>query len=169
MDFRAMVRSIPDFPEPGILFRDLTTLWKDPAAFRASVDAMAAPFLGQGIDLVVGAESRGFIPGAALAYALGCGFVPARKAGKLPAETLKEVYSLEYGEAALEIHTDAIVPGRKVLIADDVLATGGTAKAMLSLVRKLGGEVAGFIFLAELKALDGRSKLDCRVESLIVY
>lgn len=153
------IRSIPDFPKPGILFYDVTTLLRDPVGFREAIDAMCAPYTKGSIDLVVGIESRGFILGAAVANALGCGFIPVRKPGKLPGATHREAYSLEYGDNALEIHQDACADGQRILIVDDVLATGGTAKATLDLARKSGGQVIGVAFLIELDFLNGRSKL----------
>lgn len=156
---KAKIREIPDFPKPGVLFYDITTLLCDAKGFRDTVDAMAAPYMGEDIDQVVGIESRGFILGAAVANALGCGFVPVRKPGKLPGATHKEAYSLEYGDNALEIHQDACATERRILIVDDVLATGGTAKATADLVRKAGGKIIGISFLIELDFLNGRSKL----------
>jgi adenine phosphoribosyltransferase len=156
---KAKIRNIPDFPKPGILFYDITTLLRDPDGFREVIAALAVPFKDQAIDLVVGIESRGFILGGAVAVALGAGFVPVRKPGKLPGKAVKESYALEYGTDALEIHADAVVPGQRVLIADDVIATGGTAKATASLVRTLGGTVHAFAFLVELEFLKGREKL----------
>jgi adenine phosphoribosyltransferase len=168
-DLEKYIRNVPDFPKKGIGFKDITTLLKDPSAFRASLDEMQKRF-PERIDVIVGIESRGFIFGAALADRTGASFVPARKPGKLPAETVAEEYALEYGTDALEIHTDAISPGQKVLIVDDLLATGGTAAATGRLVEKLGGKVLGFLFLIELTFLNGREKLgDHRVESLIRY
>ncbi len=156
---RAKIRNVPDFPKPGILFYDITTLLRDPEGFHGVIDALAAPFRGQQIDLVVGIESRGFILGGAVAEALGAGFVPVRKPGKLPAKAVKESYALEYGTDTLEIHEDAVQPGQRVVIVDDVIATGGTAKATASLVRKLGGTVHALAFLVELDFLHGREKL----------
>ena len=156
---KAKIRHVPDFPKPGILFYDITTLLCDPQGFRDTVDALAAPYMGEDIDQVVGIESRGFILGAAVAATLGCGFVPNRKPGKLPAATHKESYSLEYGTDALEIHQDACGNGQRVLIVDDVLATGGTARAAVDLARKAGGKVIGAAFLIELDFLKGRDKL----------
>jgi adenine phosphoribosyltransferase len=156
---RAKIRNVPDFPKPGILFYDITTLLRDPEGFHGVIDALAAPFRGQQIDLVVGIESRGFILGGAVAEALGAGFVPVRKPGKLPAKAVKESYALEYGIDTLEIHEDAVQPGQRVVIVDDVIATGGTAKATASLVRKLGGTVHALAFLVELDFLHGREKL----------
>lgn len=156
---KAKIREIPDFPKPGILFYDITTLLCDAQGFRDTVDALAAPYMGEDIDQVVGIESRGFILGAAVANALGCGFVPIRKPGKLPSKTHSESYNLEYGTDALEIHQDACANQQRILIVDDVLATGGTAKAAVDLVRKAGGKIIGAAFLIELDFLNGRSKL----------
>lgn len=156
---RAHVRDVPDFPHPGILFKDITPLLNHPEAFAVAVRALAAPFLDSGIDHVVGLEARGFIFGAPVAMALDAGFVPARKAGKLPSETIDQAYDLEYGTATVEIHADAITPGGRVLIVDDVLATGGTGRAAVDLVRKAGGTVVGFSVLMELSALRGREKM----------
>lgn len=169
MDFRSVIRDVPDFPKPGIIFKDITTLLKDATAFHAFLDEMAALFRDMKIDKVAGAESRGFIVGAPLAYLLGAGFIPIRKKGKLPAETVSAGYALEYGSAEIEIHRDAITAGERVLLVDDVLATGGTAAAMASLVRKLGGIPVAFGFLMELGFLEGRKKLDIPVRSLITY
>ena len=169
-DLKERIRHVPDFPKPGILFYDITTLMKDPAGFRASVDAMAAPYMGQDIDLVVGIESRGFIFGAAVADRLGAGFAPVRKLGKLPHTTRRASYDLEYGTDSLEIHEDAITGGQKVLIVDDLLATGGTAAATVGLVRSLGANVVGVQFLIELVALGGRAKLlEERVSTVLAY
>jgi adenine phosphoribosyltransferase len=159
MDLKAKIRNVPDFPKPGILFYDITTLLRDKEGFRHVVDQMATPFEGQGVDLVVGIESRGFILGGAVADAIGAGFVPVRKPGKLPSKAVKESYALEYGTDALEIHEDAVTPGQRVVIVDDVIATGGTAKATAALVRKLGGTVHALAFLVELEFLNGREKL----------
>ena len=156
---KAKIREIPDFPKPGILFYDITTLLCDGQGFADTIDALAAPYMGEDVDQVIGIESRGFILGAAVAGALGCGFVPVRKPGKLPGATHKEAYSLEYGENALEIHQDACASQKRILIVDDVLATGGTAKATVDLARKAGGKVIGIAFLIELGFLNGRSKL----------
>lgn len=153
------IRNVPDFPKPGILFYDITTLLRDPVGFREAVDAVEAPYKGRPIDLVVGVESRGFILGAALADRLGAGFVPVRKVGKLPSTTVKVTYDLEYGSDSLEMHDDAIAAGQRVLVVDDLLATGGTARATVDLVRRLGGQVAGVAFLVELTFLGGRAKL----------
>jgi adenine phosphoribosyltransferase len=153
------IRHIPDFPKAGILFYDITTLLRDPAGFRLSVDNLLAPFTNSNVDLVVGMESRGFIFGSVVADRLGSGFVPVRKVGKLPSKTRRATYALEYGTDSLEIHDDAIVEGQRVLIVDDLLATGGTAKATLDLVKGSGGVVVGLAFLIELIGLDGRSRL----------
>jgi len=165
---RAKVRDVPDFPQPGILFRDITPLLADPPSFRTVVDAMAAPF--GGVSTVVAIESRGFILGAPVAYELGAGLVPVRKAGRLPAATLREEYALEYGANAVEIHSDAVRPGTSVLIVDDLLATGGTVRAAVNLVERLGAEVVGISVLAELAFLEGRRLLQgYDVRSLIAY
>jgi len=156
---KAKIREIPDFPKPGILFYDITTLLCDAKGFRDTVDALAAPYMGEDIDQVIGIESRGFILGAAVANALGCGFVPIRKPGKLPSKTHQESYNLEYGTDSLEIHQDACANQQRILIVDDVLATGGTARAAIDLARKSGGKVIGAAFLIELDFLNGRSKL----------
>lgn len=156
---KAKIRHVPDFPKPGILFYDITTLLCDPQGFRDTIDAMAAPYMGEDIDQVVGIESRGFILGAAIAATLGCGFVPIRKPGKLPAATYQESYHLEYGTDSLEIHQDACGQNQRVLIVDDVLATGGTARAAIDLVKKTGATIIGAAFLIELDFLKGRDKL----------
>lgn len=153
-----IIRDIPDFPKPGIVFKDITPLMKDPGAFRFAVDQMAEPFRGR-VDVVVGIESRGFIFGAAIAQALGVGFVPVRKPGKLPHETQRCEYQLEYGSDALEIHCDALEVGSRALVVDDVIATGGTAVAAVELCRRLGADVIGASFLIELDFLKGRDKL----------
>lgn len=159
MDLKQHIRSIPDFPKQGILFYDITTLLRVPAGFAATIDQLSSPYTGTGIDLVVGIESRGFILGAAVAQRLGAGFVPIRKPGKLPSKAVKETYDLEYGKDALELHVDAVTAGQRVLIVDDVLATGGTAAAAARLVRSLGGELHALAFLVELTFLDGKAKL----------
>jgi adenine phosphoribosyltransferase len=153
------IRHVPDFPKPGILFYDVTTLLKDPEGFRMAVDAMAAPHRSGSVDLVVGIESRGFIFGSAVADRLQAGFAPVRKPGKLPSKTRRASYALEYGTDALEIHDDAVVRDQRVLVVDDLLATGGTAAATVGLVRALGGDVVGLQFLIELVELNGRGKL----------
>ena len=156
---KSKIRHVPDFPKPGILFYDITTLLQDPAGFRQAIDALSAPFSDQGIELVVGIESRGFIFGAAVADRLGAGFSPVRKPGKLPSTTVRATYDLEYGSDTLEIHDDAVGRGQRVLIVDDLLATGGTAKATCDLVSQLGGEVVALAFLIELVGLNGRERL----------
>jgi len=169
-DLRSKIREIPDFPKPGILFYDITTLLKDPAAYKESIDLMLVPYAGEQIDIVVGMESRGFIFSAPMAYQIDAGLVPVRKLGKLPAETISVEYALEYGSNTLEIHRDAIAPGQKVLIVDDLLATGGTVKGTIELVERLKGEVVGLAFLVELEFLNGRDRLDGRrVTSVIQY
>ena len=167
---RAKIREIPDFPKPGILFYDITTLLKDAAAYKESIGAMLAPYRDEQIDIVVGMESRGFIFSAPMAYELGAGLVPVRKLGKLPAETLSIEYALEYGSNTLEIHRDAIQPGQKVLIVDDLLATGGTVHGTIELIERLKGDIVGLAFLVELDFLHGRDRLDGRrVTSVIRY
>jgi adenine phosphoribosyltransferase len=169
-DLRARIREIPDFPKPGILFYDITTLLKDPTGFREAIDEMLAPYRDDRIEIVVGMESRGFIFSAPLALELGAGFVPVRKLGKLPGETYSVEYALEYGSNTLEIHRDAIEKGQRVLIVDDLLATGGTVAGTIELVERLGGEVAGLAFLIELDFLKGRDRLSGRrVTSVIHY
>ena len=159
MNLKQHIRHVPDFPKAGILFYDITTLLKDADGFQATIDLMATPYAGQGIDVVVGIESRGFILGGAVAQRIGAGFIPIRKPGKLPSKAIKETYDLEYGKDALEIHADAVAHGQRVLIVDDVLATGGTAAAATQLVKKLGGELHGLAFLIELIGLHGKAKL----------
>jgi adenine phosphoribosyltransferase len=161
-DLRSFVRDVPDFPEPGIVFRDITPLLASPLAFQLAVAEMAKPFRDLHFQKVLGIEARGFMFGAALARELSVGFVPMRKPGKLPRETVKVSYGLEYGKDSLELHRDALEPGENVLIADDVLATGGTAEAAVRLVEQLGGRVAGLSFLIELESLAGRSRLSDR-------
>ena len=156
---KSKIRSVPDFPKAGILFYDITTLLRDREGFKMTIEALAQPFDGLKIDLVVGVESRGFILGGAVADRLGAGFAPVRKKGKLPSKTVRETYDLEYGTDCLEIHADAVERGQRVLIVDDVLATGGTAAATTALVRKLGGDVQALAFLVELEFLSGRSKV----------
>lgn len=169
-DLRAKIREVPDFPKPGILFYDITTLLRDADAFREVIDRMTAAVKDQRIDLVVGMESRGFIFAAPMADRLGAGFVPVRKLGKLPAETIEVEYDLEYGTATLEIHRDAIVAGQRVLVVDDLLATGGTVLGTIELVRRLGGEIAGLSFMVELTALGGRAKLgEFEIHTLLAY
>lgn len=167
MDLKEKIRIVPDFPKKGIMFRDITTLLKDKDAFKEAVLKIADKYKDKKIDKVVAAESRGFIFGAALAYELNVGFVPVRKPGKLPAETLKEEYELEYGTDALEIHLDAISKGENVLIVDDLIATGGTIKAVARMVEKLGGKIIGMAFLIDLASLHGDIGYD--LFSLIQY
>jgi adenine phosphoribosyltransferase len=159
VDLAQYIRNVPDFPIEGIQFKDITTLLQNPVPFSASVEEMLAYYEDTEIDVVVGIESRGFIWGAILAYELGVGFVPVRKMDKLPAETVRAEYALEYGTATLEMHADAIQPGQRALVVDDLLATGGTAKATCELIEQLGGEVVGLAFLIELTFLPGRDKL----------
>lgn len=167
---KSRIRLVPDFPNAGILFYDITTLLRDPVGFKTALDGMSTPYQGQGISLVIGIESRGFILGAAVADRLGVGFCPIRKPGKLPAKTIKEAFNLEYGSDAIEIHADAIEPGQRVLIVDDVLATGGTASAATRLVKRLGGELHGLAFLIELIGLNGRQHLEGeQIFSLLKY
>ncbi|MBI3933901.1 MAG: adenine phosphoribosyltransferase [Acidobacteria bacterium] len=169
-NLKQLIREVPDWPKKGILFYDITTLLKDKQGFRTLIDALSAQFAGKSIDLILGIEARGFIFGPALAYQLGAGFVPVRKPNKLPAATARITYDLEYGTDSLEIHRDAIRPGDRILIVDDLLATGGTARACTRLARELGGEVAGVGVVVELEFLNGRSKLDdVEVFSLLKY
>ncbi len=169
-DLKQHIRTIPDFPKKGILFRDITTLLSNGPAFKLAIDQLIAQYKGKGIQKVVGIESRGFLTAAPLAYHLGAGFVPVRKRGKLPHKTNSVTYELEYGVDTLEMHDDALVKGENVLIADDLLATGGTARATCDLVEKSGGKVAGLAFLIELVGLNGRDKLENHnVFSLIQY
>lgn len=169
-DLKKMIREVPDFPKPGINFYDITTLLKHPDGLRQTVDALAAEYDGEKVDTVIGVEARGFIFAPALAYHLGAGFVPVRKPKKLPAECASISYDLEYGQDTLEIHRDAVGNGQRVIIADDLLATGGTAKAVCDLVEGLGGTVVGLVFVVELEFLAGRKKLDgYDVRSLIKY
>ena len=159
-ELKKKIREVPDFPEPGILFYDLTTLLKDSESLRTVIDLLTQEYRDRGIDQVVAIESRGFIFGSALAYNLQAGFVPVRKEGKLPAQTISASYDLEYGQGVLEIHTDAIQKGGRVLIVDDLIATGGTAAATTRMVHQLGGEITGLAFVVELEFLKGREKLD---------
>lgn len=167
---KQLIREVPDFPKPGILFYDITTLLKDPAGLRGTIDALKQQYEGAGVDTVIGIEARGFIFAPALAYALGAGFVPVRKPKKLPAECARVSYDLEYGSDTLEVHKDAIGSGHRVLIVDDLLATGGTARAVTQLVEQLGGTVAGLSFVVELTFLGAREKLSgYQVSSLLQY
>jgi adenine phosphoribosyltransferase len=169
-DLKAAIRQIPDWPRKGILFYDVTTLLKDGQCFRQVVDALVAPFQDKPVEVVVGIEARGFIFAPTVAYGLNAGFVPVRKPGKLPAPTHRAVYQLEYGTDSLEIHQDAIQPGQRVLIVDDLIATGGTAKAVADLVQVMGGIVLGFAFLVELEFLNGRDRLaDYQITSVLKY
>ena len=169
-ELKDRIRHVPDFPKAGILFYDITTLLQEPTGLRAALDSLTTPFVDQGIDIVVGIESRGFIFGSAVADRLGAGFSPVRKPGKLPSATTKASYSLEYGTDSLEIHDDAVRKGARVLIVDDLLATGGTANAARQLVKQLGGHVYAMAFLIELVALNGRQKLEGeRIHSVLQY
>lgn len=170
MDFKQYIRVIPDFPQQGIRFKDITTLLKDGEAYKAAINQIVDYVKEKEIDLIAGPEARGFVVGAPLSYSLGVGFVPIRKSGKLPAETIEARYNLEYGKDALSVHKDAIQPGQKVLIADDLLATGGTIETTINLIEKLGGTVVGAAFLIELSYLNGREKLkDIDIFSLVKY
>ncbi len=170
MDLKKVIRDIPDFPQQGILFRDITTVLHDSEALKDSIDQMAEKMESKDYDIIAGPESRGFIFGVPLAYKLSKGFIPIRKKGKLPAETISKEYALEYGTAVIEMHKDAITKGQKVYIVDDLLATGGTAKAIAEMVEEAGGIIVGFVFLIELEALGGREVLkDYNVDSIIVY
>jgi adenine phosphoribosyltransferase len=170
MDLASFIRDIPDFPKEGIVFKDITPLLADAEALRFAVDQLAEFGVGRKVDMILGAEARGFILGATLAYTLGAGFIPARKPGKLPYNTVGAEYELEYGTDTLEIHEDAIEPGMRVMVHDDLLATGGTARAKCDLVEKMGGEVVGVSFVVELGFLDGRKKLaDYEVISLVNF
>ncbi len=160
MPIKSKIRTVPHYPKQGIMFRDITTLLKDPAAFRTTVDELAQRYAKVKIDKIAGIESRGFILGAPLAYALGKGFVPIRKKGKLPAETIGHDYELEYGTDRIEIHTDAIAKGEKVLLVDDLIATGGTAEAACKLIEKIGGEIVECAFLLDLPDIGGRARLE---------
>ena len=170
MDLKSTIRSIPDFPKPGILFRDITTMLKDGAAFSFVIGKLAQRYRSSSLEAIAGIESRGFIFGAALAAKLGTGFIPIRKPGKLPASTISAEYSLEYGTDRIEMHVDAVSPGQRVLLVDDLLATGGTMQAACNLIRQAGAEVAECSFLIELAGLNGRAKLDgYNIFSLLTY
>ena len=163
MDLKALIRDIPDFPKPGIMFRDITTLFRDSEGLRYTIDTLAESFADESIDYVLGMESRGFIVGTPLAHKLGAGFIPVRKSGKLPAAVYSVEYDLEYGTDRLEIHQDALHPSSRILIVDDLIATGGTAGATAELVQKIGCEIVGFGFIIELTFLEGRKKLPAGV------
>ncbi len=170
IDLKALIRNVEHFPTEGILFRDITTVLKDREALKYIIDVFTERYSGKEIDYILGADARGFIFGAALAYNLGCGFVPVRKSGKLPYKTVTASYDLEYGSSEIEMHIDAIEKGSKVIVVDDLLATGGTAAAMVDLVEKLGGDIIELAFLIELEALEGRKKLgDHSVFSIVKY
>ena len=170
LELRSFIRDVPDFPKPGIVFKDITPLLANPSALAFAVEMLCNPFRGQGIQVVIGAESRGFIFGTAIAQALSCGFVPVRKPGKLPAAKIALTYDLEYGQDTLEIHKDALTRGQRCLVVDDLLATGGTMKACCDLVTKLGGTIAGIAVLIELTGLAGRDKLTPnQVHSVVKY
>jgi adenine phosphoribosyltransferase len=167
---KSKIRHVPDFPKPGILFYDVTTLLRDPEGFRLAIERLASPYGDRGITAVVGIESRGFILGSAVADRIGAGFIPVRKVGKLPAECIRASYELEYGTDSLEMHRDAIENGQRVLIVDDLLATGGTARATVDLVKQIGGIVEGVAFLIELVALNGRAKLPAeKIHAVLQY
>ena len=170
MNLKDKIRAIPDFPQKGIIFRDITTLLQDKEALKESIDLITDGIKNIDFDIVVGPESRGFIFGMPIAYNLNKGFVPIRKAGKLPAKTISETYSLEYGTSTIEMHADAIKPGQKVVVIDDLLATGGTAKAIIDIINKVGGEVVNLSFLIELEVLNGRKALEgMNVNSIVKY
>lgn len=170
MDFKQYIRVIPDFPQPGIRFKDITTLLKDGPAYRAAIAELAVFAREVQADVIAGPEARGFVVGAPLSYELGIGFVPIRKSGKLPYESIQADYNLEYGKDALAVHVDAIQPGQRVLIADDLLATGGTIETTINLIEQLGGKVVGAAFFIELSYLDGRQKIgDVPIKSLVQY
>ncbi|AXV15882.1 adenine phosphoribosyltransferase [Neorhizobium sp. SOG26] len=172
IDLTTAIRSIPDYPKPGIIFRDITTLLGDAVAFRQAVDELVAPYKGLGIDKVAGIEARGFILGGALAHQLGAGFVPIRKKGKLPHQTVRMAYSLEYGTDEMEIHVDALKPGEKVILTDDLIATGGTAEGAVKLIRQLGAEIVSACFVIDLPEIGGRKKLEAlgvEVQTLVEF
>lgn len=172
MTLAETIRTIPDYPKPGIMFRDITTLLGDARAFRRAVDELVQPFAGAKIDMVAGVEARGFILGGAVAHQLSAGFAPVRKKGKLPAETLRQTYALEYGQDEVEIHVDAFQPGQSVLLVDDLIATGGTAEAAITLIRRAGACVAGAVFLVDLPDLGGAARIQAMgapVKSLISF
>ncbi len=170
IDLKSKIRDIPNFPKEGIIFKDITTLLKDPEAFKKSIDKIATFYKDEGIEKVIGVESRGFILGAPVAFQLGAGFIPVRKPGKLPSDIYEAKYELEYGTDTLTIHQDALTPGQRVLIVDDLLATGGTVSATIELIKLLGGVIVGIAFLVELSELRGRNRIDgFNILSLITY
>lgn len=169
MDLSSLIRDVPDFPKQGILFKDITTLWKDPQGLKQSTDELAKRYMNKGITKIVAAESRGFIVGSPLAYLIGAGFVPVRKPGKLPSKVISESYELEYGTDTLTIHEDAITKGDKILIVDDLIATGGTLHAIIKLVETLGGSIEEICVLVELSFLNAREKLNKPIFSLIEF
>jgi adenine phosphoribosyltransferase len=172
VDIKSLIRTIPDYPKPGILFRDITTLIADPAGLRAAVDGLVLPFLTEGIDHVAGIEARGFILGGAVAHELGRGFIPMRKKGKLPWTTIGQEYSLEYGVDTIEMHADAVKKGDRILLVDDLVATGGTAEAAIELIRRSGGEIVAAAFVIDLPDLGGAARLsahDVHVHSLVSF
>lgn len=169
MDLKSLIRDVKDFPEPGIVFKDITPLLRHKEAFAYALEEMARPYRSSGVDFVLAVESRGFFLGAPIAHQLNCGFVPIRKKGKLPWKTVSAAYTLEYGEAVVEMHSDALEPGSKVLLVDDVLATGGTLSACCELVARQKGEVVGMAVLVELKFLKGREKLSFPLHTLVQY
>ncbi|MCE7029328.1 adenine phosphoribosyltransferase [Jiella avicenniae] len=172
IDFAAAIRTIPDYPKPGIMFRDITTLLASPEVFRAAVDTLVAPYKDEGVALVAGIEARGFILGGALSHQLAAGFVPIRKKGKLPHETIRVAYSLEYGVDEMEMHRDAVAPGTRVLLTDDLIATGGTAEGAVKLLRELGAEIVGACFVIDLPELGGRKRLEdlgVSVKTLVAF
>ncbi len=172
MDLKSLVRTIPDYPKQGIMFRDVTTLLADPQGFKAAVARLAEPYRTEPVDVVAGIEARGFILAGAIADRLGCGFVPVRKKGKLPWHTISESYALEYGTDTLEMHEDALAKGRRVLLVDDLIATGGTAEAAAKLIRRLGGEIVGAAFIVDLPELGGARRIDAlgiKVHALMAF
>lgn len=169
MNLEALIRDIPDFPKEGVVFKDITTLWKDPAGFKASIDELAKRYINKGITKVVAPDARGHIVGAPVAYIIGAGFVPVRKPGKLPSKVISESYELEYGSDSLEMHEDAITKNDKVIIVDDLIATGGTIGAIIKLIERLGGEVVEVVSLVELSFLNGRDKINKPIHSVLTF